>query len=329
MNKPQKIIFSTKFGSNLYGTALEGSDVDVRAVFVPEKRDMLLGRVNHDYVNQTDELDYAATSLHQFIKHIVGGQSLFLDMLFAPETMWTTEADDIWFYLYNNRDKLINRKCTGMLGFFQKQAEANDVRVEKFQKLSQLVELLDSDSLQCDTLAVLGNDFFQRIRDIDENFTIIEKRVGTKVDGTPRMMDHLKIFEKTYPTTTSTTNFKRNLEEFRNKFGKRISQAEGRHDWKAIYHSIRIGEQIVELLETGKITFPRPEASWLIEIRKGNVPYDVLRAYIDKRTEDINRLLETSHIPEDSDHEWIENFIYEFNLNYIRFDSFYVPGMYR
>ena len=38
-------------------------------------------------------------------------------------------------------------------------------------------------------------------------------------------------------------------------------------------HAVRIGWQAVEYLETGEITFPSPNASHLLRIKQGELPY--------------------------------------------------------
>ena len=37
------------FGSHLYGTTNENSDTDLKGVFLPNKRDILLGRIPQQY----------------------------------------------------------------------------------------------------------------------------------------------------------------------------------------------------------------------------------------------------------------------------------------
>ena len=43
------LIVKMKFGSHLYGTDTENSDVDYKGVFLPSKEDILLGRIQKSY----------------------------------------------------------------------------------------------------------------------------------------------------------------------------------------------------------------------------------------------------------------------------------------
>lgn len=58
-------------------------------------------------------------------------------------------------------------------------------------------------------------------------------------------------------------------------------------DWKATMHAVRIAAEAKELLLTGAITFPRPEAERLIQIRTGQVPYKEVEELIEKGLADI------------------------------------------
>jgi len=68
------IIVKMKFGSHLYGTDSEDSDLDYKGVFLPSKGEILLGRIPKSYSNSTkkgneerntsDDIDTEIYSLH-------------------------------------------------------------------------------------------------------------------------------------------------------------------------------------------------------------------------------------------------------------------------
>ena len=59
------------------------------------------------------------------------------------------------------------------------------------------------------------------------------------------------------------------LTSFHDRYGERSKLAEINEgiDWKAISHAIRAAGQLIELFKDGIITFPRPNADWLIAIK--------------------------------------------------------------
>jgi len=50
--KVMNIIVKMKFGSHLYGTATVDSDLDYKGVFLPSKKEVLLGKI-HKSINHT------------------------------------------------------------------------------------------------------------------------------------------------------------------------------------------------------------------------------------------------------------------------------------
>lgn len=89
---------------------------------------------------------------------------------------------------------------------------------------------------------------------------------------------------------------------------------------KNAYHAVRLLEECIELLQTGNITFPRPNADYLYKIRCGDIPQDEITSYyedLDKRIPDI---VLKSHIPETVDKNKINNLY--FNCIDIKLEQF-------
>jgi predicted nucleotidyltransferase len=62
------ICLLTLGGSHAYGTNIEGSDVDVRGIFVPSKNDIILGIHNKQYINtETDTVIYELDKIINYL----------------------------------------------------------------------------------------------------------------------------------------------------------------------------------------------------------------------------------------------------------------------
>ncbi len=68
-------IVKMKFGSHLYGTATEKSDLDFKGIFLPSNREILLGKIpksikydtgNDHSKNSPEDIDEEIYSLHYF-----------------------------------------------------------------------------------------------------------------------------------------------------------------------------------------------------------------------------------------------------------------------
>ncbi len=76
---------------------------------------------------------------------------------------------------------------------------------------------------------------------------------------------------------------------------------------KSASNAIRLIEEVLELVTYGNITFPRPTWDFLKEVKRGKVDYIEVKRYMDDL---ISRLktIKISHIPDEPDLEWIQEF---------------------
>jgi hypothetical protein len=89
-----------RFGSHLYGTDTPLSDLDLKGVYMPPARDILLQRVKPvisvnppkpaGQRNAPGDVDREYFSLQRYLGLLAEGQTMALDMLFAPESAMTT-----------------------------------------------------------------------------------------------------------------------------------------------------------------------------------------------------------------------------------------------
>lgn len=83
-----------KFGSHLYGTSTPASDLDLKAVHLPTARELLLQQVkgvrndgtkaDNTRRNTADDVDRESYALQKYLGLAAEGQTVALDMLFAP-----------------------------------------------------------------------------------------------------------------------------------------------------------------------------------------------------------------------------------------------------
>ena len=71
--------------------------------------------------------------------------------------------------------------------------------------------------------------------------------------------------------------------------------------WKNLYHSYRVTCQAIELMETGTITFPRPERQFLKAIRLGKIPFPEVSSRIQASREQVLQAAEKSTLFADPD----------------------------
>lgn len=120
-------IVRIKFGSHLYGTATPASDLDYKAVYVPDAHAILLQRVKGSLSakrpkaegekNVAGEIDEESYSLQRYLGLAAEGQTVALDVLFAPRWSMVDEPGWEWREIERNRQRLITRRSAAFIGY--------------------------------------------------------------------------------------------------------------------------------------------------------------------------------------------------------------------
>ena len=95
------------------------------------------------------------------------------------------------------------------------------------------------------------------------------------------------------------------------EYGRRSLKAENQQgvDWKALSHAVRVGLQALELLKTGHVTFPLPNAEHIKAIKIGALPYQAVAAEIEELLERVEAAALVSPLQAEPDYEWIDAFV--------------------
>lgn len=204
-----KTIVKIVHGSSLYGTAIPGSDTDIREVFQPSAIDILLQNCGGPY-HKIDTIDTHGCSLKSYLDALAKGQPFALEMLFAPETFlieWTATWSDV------------QRRC----------------------------------------------------------------RPAVTKNCTPT-------------------------------FGHAEAMLRSEASGKQLYHALRLVTQQTELLLTGHMTFPRPEAHVLVDIRTGKLTPSEARCLIITALEELRNAERISKLPAEADQSVYNGVLLSANL---------------
>jgi RNA repair pathway DNA polymerase beta family len=132
-----KCVVRMKFGSHLYGTNTPESDLDFKAVHLPDAKDILLQHVAGALSDKRDkaegeknlagEVDQESYSLQRYLQLLSEGQTPALDMLFAPDDM-VIESSGVWEFIRSNRSRFLTKKSAAFLGYCRQQANKYGIR---------------------------------------------------------------------------------------------------------------------------------------------------------------------------------------------------------
>lgn len=272
-------------GSRLYGTSTPESDYDYRGFVVPPFEYLAgLGRFKHRVIREPDTIIY---SLQRFIELLIAGDPLCYEILFAPEAN-IIERTDIGGVLLRNRELFAcNRFARRISGYAQ----------SEWRKVTgtQLVPV-------------------NRTSDEDE---IVEDIRAVFHPPKEEMDEVLRLLFLQHPRETRPA---------RRKLGaKRKAQIE-RYGYctSSACHTIRLLGQLRELMQTGKLTFPRPQAKRLSMIKQGALSFERVSELYEEAKARADQAMENTILPDQPPIKQIRDMYHEIVAHSIRCDQRFV-----
>lgn len=281
-------IVLVQHGSHLYGTNTETSDLDYKGVYQASLSEILLNKAAEhlDFntksagcseKNTSEDRDLQYKELRKFINDALAGQIYALDLLFAPEKFWI-KSSDIWEDIVSNRAELLSSNIKPFVGYARQQAAKYGL---KGSRLAEVIRFRDF------------------LRGITEPSTVVLSDVLDKFPESEYVFvdfscpkTYFKVLEKKFQLNTKVSVALQNLEVWISKYGQRTIQAmedEG-VDYKAVSHALRCVWQATELLSTGFMTLPLPQADFLREVKQGKHKFVELQNLLSDGLDGLNEI---------------------------------------
>jgi hypothetical protein len=305
-----KIVVRIEFGSHLYGTNTESSDHDYKSVYVPCANDILLQRVKGSLghkvkryegdKNSPEDTDDEMYSLQRYLGLLSEGQTVTIDMLFAPKPLISSA---LWEEIRANKDLLLTKRSAAFVGYCRTQANKYGIKGSRVAAAKEAAEFFKA---QCDRLGTTAK---------------LHELAGSL---SPLLGEHTKIMDlDTTPGNTETffeccnrkVSFGNTIKaaaeiyaRIYENYGKRarLAQTNEGIDWKALSHAVRVANEALELLTTAHVTFPLPNAAHILAIKRGLVTYEAVAEEIEGLLAKVERASEISTLRDDADQGFIE-----------------------
>jgi hypothetical protein len=305
-----------KFGSHLYGTNTPTSDVDYKSVYTPDANEILLQRVvgslqiggkvkREGEKNLPEDVDNECFSLQRYLGLVAEGQTVAVDMLFAPEPELAT---DLWRRIQANKDRLLTKKSAAFVGYCRTQANKYGIKGSRVAAAKSALERFERLLVTNGPLAKVGDFFSDADEVIDEHTRTLRKE--TTKGRTERYFECCNRMVGFTNTLKEAVAIYRRIHE---NYGDRAQLAEKNEgiDWKALSHAVRVGLEAAELLNTHHVTFPLPYAPHILQIKQGLVPYDLVAQEIETLLESVERAAEASTLRDEPDYQFIDELVAE------------------
>lgn len=314
-------LIRTKFGSHLYGTNTPESDFDFKTVTLPPARDILLQRVQsatsnrrpkaHGEKNAPGDLDTEDFALHRYLSLLAEGQTVALDILFAPRWAMLEEPHPLWLHILENRHRLVSSRAASFVGYCRAQANKYGIRGSRVAAVREILTWFDQAIEKHGHLAKLyeaGDTLpaFIAERRLDHTAVIYIPH-PSRTDPIP----HLECCNRKAPFFTSLKDTRAIYGRLMDEYGARSLAAERNEgvDWKALSHAVRVGHEALEFLATGWVTFPLPNAAHILAIKKGELPYAAVAAEIEDLLERVEAAQATSILPVEPDTTFVDDLV--------------------
>lgn len=107
-----KLIYKCIVGSQAYGTNVEGSDVDIKGVYIQDEMEILTFGYKPQIELNKDETYY---EVRRFIELLGSANPTVLEMLYSPEEC-ILGSEPEWDILLQYRDEFVTKKCKHSFG---------------------------------------------------------------------------------------------------------------------------------------------------------------------------------------------------------------------
>jgi predicted nucleotidyltransferase len=315
MNK----IIEIKFGSWLYGTNTPDSDLDIKGIYLPTARQIVLGTGKHNIStsrpkqeferNNKDDIDQEFFSLKEYLKLLTGGQTVALDILFSPESFHIFKGDryNIFTKIYENRDKLLSKNVAAFYHYALRQCSKYGIKGSRVRAVKEALEFIS----KFDNYSRLIE--FKSELDSFVNQNLEHIKYKDILGPQDKLVTHFEVITRKFPLTNTVKNVKDSLTKTYEAYGKRSIEASNNQnvDLKACSHAVRVNFEAKELLLTGFITFPCPERKLLLDIKTGKMPYKEVEVIIEKGLQDLEEAQKISTLRTEPDYQWAEDFVYD------------------
>jgi len=301
----REILFLTVHGSHLYGLNHADSDVDIKGVFLPTNREIVLGNIpktvkytsgDDNSKNSKEDCDVELFSLNYFFDLASRGDTGAISMLSAPENLVIIQSDT-WRNIVLHKSMFYSKNMAGLIGFVRTQANKY---CEKGDRLKCAIDAEYFFEARCPDSKLI--DFWDDL----PNGSHIEK-----IDKDGRKF--YSVCNRLIQDTSKSSYACSIVKSIVSSYGKRSISAFNNNglDWKAISHAFRVSNELSDLYKFGTIKYPLVNSETILDIKLGKLDFkNYVLPRLNSLMDEVNALSEKSNFPQEVDKKRIDDFTY-------------------
>ncbi|WGH49764.1 hypothetical protein [Alishewanella phage vB_AspM_Slickus01] len=279
-------------GSHLYGLQREGSDVDIKAIYLPNRDDLVMGNVlvNKSFKNEELNMDVEVRTIQSFIKSIAKSDTVAIDMLHTP-SQFILAGSDLWDDIYACRSYCYAKNMVGIVGYIKTHANKYSNKIERKKEQERLLSLIQENFSSFDTT--------QGLYDMLVNTPAIEFKYISTVHR-DHEQDYIDVCGKKHLVNAELHYLEKSLKTSIDSYGERTNDGSGKGmDTKSLSHAIRVLLQLKELVMTKDIVFPLIQSDMVRSVKLGKTTLEDTLQMIDDLYDECIELLASSSLPEE------------------------------
>jgi len=312
-----KKLFTTRYGSMLYGTGTPTSDVDLKHIVLPDLDTLLVGKtisiisektnIEKNVRNSVEDVDKDFIPVQIFAKHFLDGQTYALEIAFAVEyNAAHQELHDPRFlgFCRELRNQFLTSNMSALIGYSVNQASLYSFKGERLnavREAKKLIEIFNGSNAErpLDNLDAFNSTAEAVALAFPKYFEVTTYAID--VAGTQRPC--VRLLEKVLPYTNTFATMLKTVDALLNKYGSRAEAAAiDNTDWKATMHALRVVNEGISLLKDRHLTFPfdAQYVDLLLSIKRGELPYPHVIGLINEKLDELKTLEGNSSLPKKS-----------------------------
>lgn len=313
----KNLIFLTLGGSHAYGTNIEGSDIDIRGVALPSRREVITGDSFEQVLNEpTDTTIYEFRKLMTLLSSCNPNTIELLGCKPEHYIIYSPAAQE----LFNHKELFLSKKAAASFGGYAtaqlRRLDNKSARVLKDEEHEKHI-LNSIKSAQ----TVFPEKYFYFPEDSIKLY--VDKAVNPEMES--EIFIDINLHHYPLRDYKGMWNDMHNVVKDYAKVGKRNNSAIKRNQLsKHMMHLIRLYLMGIDILLDGKIvTYREKEHDFLMEIRNGKyldelgMPTKEFMDIVDEYENKFNQAKVKSELPEKPDYKKIKDFIYDIIEEYV------------
>jgi hypothetical protein len=337
----ERLIYRTIVGSQAYGTAIATSDMDYKGIYIQKNDDILCFRYNEQIEVGKDECYY---EIRRFLQLAQSANPTILEMLFMDDKHITRNSPEFEL-LRQHKNVFLTKKCSQSFGGYAvaqiKKAKGLDKkmnweqrRVERKTPLDfcyvydngktiSLAKFLTANLIIQEHCGLVALDHFKdgyalyydNSGEIGFRGVITDESDGVRVSSIPKGFEPLAVISynkdgyskhcKDYNAYTVWLE-KRNTQRYVDVQGHN-QQIDG----KNLLHCRRLLDMAIEIAKTQTLTVLRPNADYLLKIRRGEVPLNEIIEQAEYDISEMDKLYDASDLPSTVDMGFVNDLLLE------------------